>query len=101
MAVAVAVAVAESMVVEAAFRLPATAAKLLAKVVTAAFSQRRKVLRNTLGALRDVIDFEALGFDLGRRAEEVPVAEFVTVANALPADRIAGSLSDGPDLSED
>jgi hypothetical protein len=36
MAVAVAVAVAESMVVEAAFRLPATAAKLLAKVVTAA-----------------------------------------------------------------
>jgi 16S rRNA (adenine1518-N6/adenine1519-N6)-dimethyltransferase len=75
--------------------------RALGTVVTMAFSQRRKVLRNTLGALRDVIDFEALGFDLGRRAEEVPVAEFVTVANALPADRIAGSLSDGPDLSED
>jgi 16S rRNA (adenine1518-N6/adenine1519-N6)-dimethyltransferase len=52
------------------------------------------VLRNTLGALRDVVDFDALGFDLGRRAEEVPVEDFVAVANALPAERIAGSLSD-------
>ena len=51
-----------------------------------------------LKALRDVIDFDALGFDLGRRAEEVPVADFVAVANALPANRIAGSMSD---LSED
>ena len=31
-------------------------------------------------------------------AEEVPVADFVAVANALPANRIAGSMSD---LSED
>jgi 16S rRNA (adenine1518-N6/adenine1519-N6)-dimethyltransferase len=72
--------------------------RALGTVVTMAFSQRRKVLRNTLGALRDVIDFDALGFDLGRRAEEVPVADFVAVANALPANRIAGSMSD---LSED
>ena len=72
--------------------------RALGTVVTMAFSQRRKVLRNTLGALRDVIDFEALGFDLGRRAEEVAVADFVAVANALPANRIAGSMSD---LSED
>ncbi|CAJ0797280.1 Ribosomal RNA small subunit methyltransferase A [Ralstonia condita] len=72
--------------------------RALATVVTMAFSQRRKVLRNTLGALRDVIDFDALGFDLGRRAEEVSVEDFVAVANALPADRIAGSATD---LSED
>jgi 16S rRNA (adenine1518-N6/adenine1519-N6)-dimethyltransferase len=68
--------------------------RALGTVVTMAFSQRRKVLRNTLGALRDVVDFDALGFDLGRRAEEVPVEDFVAVANALPAERIAGSLSD-------
>ena len=76
--------------------------RALGTVVTMAFSQRRKVLRNTLGALRDVIDFDALGFDLGRRAEEVAVEDFVAVANALPAGRvttgIAGSESD---LSED
>ena len=43
--------------------------RALGTVVTMAFSQRRKVLRNTLGALRDVIDFDALGFDLGRRRQ--------------------------------
>ncbi|MGD7395070.1 16S rRNA (adenine(1518)-N(6)/adenine(1519)-N(6))-dimethyltransferase, partial [Ralstonia pseudosolanacearum] len=32
------------------------------------------------------------------RAEEVPVADFVAVANALPAERIAGGA---PDLNED
>ncbi|WP_296223905.1 16S rRNA (adenine(1518)-N(6)/adenine(1519)-N(6))-dimethyltransferase RsmA [Ralstonia sp. UBA689] len=72
--------------------------RALGMVVTMAFSQRRKVLRNTLGSLRDAIDFEALGFDLGRRAEEVPVEDFVAVANALPAHLIAGSVSD---LTED
>ena len=30
------------------------------RIVTAAFSQRRKMLRNTLSAYRDTIDFEAL-----------------------------------------
>ncbi len=72
--------------------------RALGTVVTLAFSQRRKVLRNTLGSLREAIDFDALGFDLGRRAEEVPVADFVAVANALPAERIAGGA---PDLTED
>jgi 16S rRNA (adenine1518-N6/adenine1519-N6)-dimethyltransferase len=57
--------------------------------VDAAFSQRRKVLRNTLSFLRDQVDFDALGFDLGRRAEEVAVAEYVELArivgkNAVP-----------------
>jgi 16S rRNA (adenine1518-N6/adenine1519-N6)-dimethyltransferase len=56
---------------------------VLGEVVSAAFSQRRKVLRNTLGAYRERIDFDALGFDLGRRAEEVPVAEYVALARAL------------------
>jgi 16S rRNA (adenine1518-N6/adenine1519-N6)-dimethyltransferase len=59
----------------------------LGEVVTAAFSQRRKMLRNTLSGYRDVVDFDALGFDLARRAEDVPVAEYVRVAQAVSGSR--------------
>ncbi len=62
---------------------------VLGEVVTAAFSQRRKMLRNTLGAYRDAVDFEALGFDLARRAEDVDVAEYVGLAQAVSASRAA------------
>ncbi|SDO84395.1 dimethyladenosine transferase [Ralstonia sp. 25mfcol4.1] len=62
---------------------PACNPGVLGDVVTAAFSQRRKVLRNTLSFLRDQVDFDALGFDLGRRAEEVPVAEYVELARIV------------------
>jgi 16S rRNA (adenine1518-N6/adenine1519-N6)-dimethyltransferase len=61
---------------------PAVDAKLLSELVTVAFSQRRKMLRNTLGRW-----LEARGqggdFDLTRRAEEVPVAEFVALTMAI------------------
>ncbi|WP_250538510.1 MULTISPECIES: 16S rRNA (adenine(1518)-N(6)/adenine(1519)-N(6))-dimethyltransferase RsmA [unclassified Caballeronia] len=63
--------------------LPEVDETVLSDVVKAAFAQRRKVLRNNLGAYRDTIDFDALGFDLTRRAEEVPVAEFVALAQAV------------------
>jgi 16S rRNA (adenine1518-N6/adenine1519-N6)-dimethyltransferase len=51
----------------------------LGALVAAAFSQRRKLLRHTLGHW---IDQHAQGapFDLHRRAEEVPVAEYVSLA---------------------
>jgi len=65
--------------------LPVVDETKLGEVVTAAFSQRRKMLRNTLSAYRDAVDFEALGFDLQRRAEDVPVAEYVAVAQAVSA----------------
>ncbi|KDP85912.1 MULTISPECIES: 16S rRNA (adenine(1518)-N(6)/adenine(1519)-N(6))-dimethyltransferase RsmA [Cupriavidus] len=64
---------------------PACNLTVLGDVVAAAFSQRRKVLRNTLSMLRDQVDFDALGFDLARRAEEVPVAEYVGLARQLEA----------------
>ncbi|BBP97242.1 ribosomal RNA small subunit methyltransferase A [Burkholderia sp. SFA1] len=63
--------------------LPEVDESVLSDVVKAAFAQRRKVLRNNLSAYRDTIDFDALGFDLARRAEEVPVAEFVALAQAI------------------
>ncbi len=51
-------------------------------LVQTAFSQRRKILRNTLGKWLEVRSF-AGDFDLQRRAEEVPVAEYVALAQAV------------------
>jgi 16S rRNA (adenine1518-N6/adenine1519-N6)-dimethyltransferase len=52
-------------------------------MVQVAFSQRRKILRNTLGRWLDEQGF-AGDFDLQRRAEEVPVSEYVALAQATP-----------------
>jgi Dimethyladenosine transferase (rRNA methylation) len=75
--------------------LPAVDERVLGEVVTAAFSQRRKMLRNTLAAFRDAVDFEALGFDLQRRAEDVPVAEYVRVAQIVAASPTRGAAAAG------
>ena len=56
--------------------------KTLETLVQVAFSQRRKILRNTLGKWLDEKGFTGT-FDLQRRAEEVPVAEFVALAQAV------------------
>jgi 16S rRNA (adenine1518-N6/adenine1519-N6)-dimethyltransferase len=53
-----------------------------AQMVQVAFSQRRKILRNTLGRWLDEQGF-AGEFDLQRRAEEVPVSEYVGLAQAV------------------
>lgn len=55
----------------------------LEALVAAAFSQRRKLLRHALGAWLDGQGYSG-DFNLQRRAEEVPVAEFVALAQALP-----------------
>lgn len=52
-------------------------------VVAMAFSQRRKMLRNTLAAYGDAIDWDALGILPTQRAEEVPVTKFIALANSL------------------
>ncbi len=56
--------------------------KLLEELVQVAFSQRRKILRNTLGRWLEAKGFEG-EFDLQRRAEEVPVAEYEALAAGL------------------
>ena len=61
----------------------------LEALVAAAFSQRRKLLRHALGAWLEAQGYEG-DFNLQRRAEEVPVAEFVALAQALPAARGPG-----------
>lgn len=54
------------------------------QMVQVAFSQRRKILRNTLGRWLEEQGFSG-EFDLQRRAEEVPVAEYVALAQAVQA----------------
>ncbi len=58
--------------------------KLLSELVQVAFSQRRKLLRHTLGKWLQEKNF-ADAFDVQRRAEEVPVAEYLALAMALTA----------------
>jgi 16S rRNA (adenine1518-N6/adenine1519-N6)-dimethyltransferase len=52
---------------------------LLSELVTVAFSQRRKLLRHTLGRWLEAHGVNS-DFDLQRRAEEVPVAQYVELA---------------------
>jgi 16S rRNA (adenine1518-N6/adenine1519-N6)-dimethyltransferase len=56
----------------------------LEEIVQVAFSQRRKILRHTLGRWLEEKGL-AGDFDLQRRAEEVPVQEYVALAQAVPA----------------
>ena len=56
--------------------------KLMEEMVKTAFSQRRKLLRHTLGRWLEARNFAGT-FDVQRRAEEVPVAEYVALVQSL------------------
>jgi len=56
--------------------------KLLETMVQVAFSQRRKLLRHTLGRWLEERQF-AGAFDVQRRAEEVPVSDYIGLVQAL------------------
>jgi 16S rRNA (adenine1518-N6/adenine1519-N6)-dimethyltransferase len=58
-------------------------AALFARVVAAAFSQRRKTLRNALATVCDADAMRRAGIDPGLRGEALSVADFVRLANAL------------------
>jgi 16S rRNA (adenine1518-N6/adenine1519-N6)-dimethyltransferase len=57
-------------------------ARLLSELVTVAFSQRRKLLRHTLGRWLEARGAE-VAFDVQRRAEEVPVDDYLALAQRL------------------
>jgi 16S rRNA (adenine1518-N6/adenine1519-N6)-dimethyltransferase len=54
-----------------------------ARLVTAAFTQRRKTLRNALAAEVDAATLERAGIDPGARGETLAVADFVRLANGV------------------
>jgi 16S rRNA (adenine1518-N6/adenine1519-N6)-dimethyltransferase len=57
---------------------------LFSEMVQVAFSQRRKLLRHTLGAWLEQKGFSGQ-FDVQRRAQEVPVEEYVALVQSLKA----------------
>lgn len=67
---------------------PARDEGALGKIVAAAFSQRRKTLRNALGGFFEAADFERLGVDARLRAQDLRVTDFVRMADAV-VDRAA------------
>ncbi len=62
---------------------PAKNETLFAKIVNAAFGQRRKTLRNTLKEYLDDSGFKSVGVDSGLRAENLSLEQFVSIANFL------------------
>jgi 16S rRNA (adenine1518-N6/adenine1519-N6)-dimethyltransferase len=56
--------------------------RLLSEIVQVAFSQRRKLMRHTLGKWLQDKAFSGQ-FDVQRRAEEVPVVEYLALAEQL------------------
>ncbi len=57
---------------------------LLKEIVAVAFSQRRKLLRHTLGAWLNARGTD-IEFNVTRRAEEVPVTEYIELARRCQA----------------
>lgn len=56
---------------------------VLNRVCLEAFNQRRKTLRNCFSNFATASDIEALGIDPGLRPEQLPVSEFIRVAQWL------------------
>ena len=56
---------------------------VFARLVAAAFSQRRKTLRNALGGMCDSSGMIGSGVDPAARGETLAVADFVRLANAI------------------
>ncbi len=63
--------------------IPADQDSLFAQIVSAAFSQRRKTLRNTLRDYLKPEDFDALALDSGLRAENLSIAQYAMIVNYL------------------
>jgi len=59
--------------------------RLFARIVAAAFGQRRKTLRNAVRTLASDAELERAGIDPGARGETLSVFDFVRLANALSA----------------
>jgi len=63
-------------------RLVARDEALFERIVLAAFTQRRKTLRNAVRSLVELDAFARAGIDPGRRGETLSVAEFVALSDA-------------------
>ena len=71
------------MVPRPAWRLAARSEAVLGRVVTTAFTKRRKQLRNALEGVADERLLGALGIEASLRPENLAVADYVAIANAV------------------
>lgn len=69
---------------------------LFARVVAAAFGQRRKTMRNALSTICDEAALRDAGIDPGARGEALPVDVFVRLSNALARLTPPAAPSSGP-----
>ena len=60
---------------------PVKEVRVLSRITTEAFNQRRKTIRNSLGNLFSVEVLESLGVDPTLRAENISVAQYCQLAN--------------------
>lgn len=62
---------------------------LLASIVRSAFSMRRKTLRNALQGVVEATDLAAVDIDAGIRPEQVPIPDWIALANHIAANQAA------------
>lgn len=62
--------------------------KVLSRITTEAFNQRRKTIRNSLGKLFTVAQFEAVNIDPNLRAENLSVEQYCMLANLYQASKL-------------
>ena len=62
---------------------PVKDVRVLSRITTEAFNQRRKTIRNSLGNLFSVEVLTELGIDPAKRAENISVAQYCQLANWL------------------
>ena len=62
---------------------PAKDVRVLSRITTEAFNQRRKTIRNSLGNLFSVEVLTGMGIDPAMRAENISVAQYCQMANYL------------------
>ncbi len=73
---------------------PVKDVRVLSRITTEAFNQRRKTIRNSLGNLFSVEVLTGMGIDPAMRAENISVAQYCQMANSSGGERaFAGELT--------
>jgi len=67
--------------------------RLFARIVTLAFGQRRKTLRNTLAGVAAAVRLATVGIYPQARGETLSIGQFVTLANEVASTRAAGEAA--------
>ena len=78
----------------ASTRVRAKDEALLSQVVKRAFAQRRKMLRGALGAWAALVPWQAIGIEPTDRAQQVDVAGFIRISDALSEARVVPATTD-------